>query len=319
MTYLARQRTTLANRLVHVQSAETKARHVEHLLAAQHPDGGFAGREGGADLYYTAFGLLGLSLLRATVPHVVTERLIGYLCASWERPSHLVDFFSLLHAFRLLQELRPDPQEHLRALPEELRDAESEWGDLVVAGLETCRTPDGGFGRTPGQTSGSTYATFLTLLCHEELNKPVAHAEKANAFLQSRRRDDGGYVELAPMRRSGANPTAAAVASLRVLTPDGMDWASTAAFLATLQGMEGGVTANARAPLADLLSTFTTTWTLFELGELAALDGRAALRFVQGLEMPNGGFRAGAWDDRADVEYTFYGLGALALLGSDVD
>ena len=26
-----------------------------------------------------------------------------------------------------------------------------------------------------------------------------------------------------------------------------------------------------------------------------------------------GGFRGGLWDDRTDVEYTFYGLGTLAL------
>ena len=27
-----------------------------------------------------------------------------------------------------------------------------------------------------------------------------------------------------------------------------------------------------------------------------------------------GGFRGGVWDERADVEYTFYGLGVLSLL-----
>jgi geranylgeranyl transferase type-2 subunit beta len=32
------------------------------------------------------------------------------------------------------------------------------------------------------------------------------------------------------------------------------------------------------------------------------------------LEFPTGGFRGAAWDDMADAEYTFYGLGALGLL-----
>ena len=36
--------------------------------------------------------------------------------------------------------------------------------------------------------------------------------------------------------------------------------------------------------------------------------------FVMGLELPTGGFRAGLWDNVADVEYTFYGLGTVALL-----
>ena len=32
------------------------------------------------------------------------------------------------------------------------------------------------------------------------------------------------------------------------------------------------------------------------------------------LEFPTGGFRAATWDAQADVEYTFYGLGLVALL-----
>jgi geranylgeranyl transferase type-2 subunit beta len=77
---------------------------------------------------------------------------------------------------------------------------------------------------------------------------------------------------------------------------------------------EGGLRANARAPLADLLSTFTGCWTLHQLGALDRIDTRAALAFVRSLELPTGGFRGGLWDERTDVEYTFYGLGTLALL-----
>ena len=36
-------------------------------------------------------------------------------------------------------------------------------------------------------------------------------------FLKSRRREDGGFVEIAPMRRSGTNPTAAAVGLFQLL------------------------------------------------------------------------------------------------------
>ncbi|NQT17636.1 MAG: beta-hydroxylase, partial [Planctomycetes bacterium] len=47
---------------------------------------------------------------------------------------------------------------------------------------------------------------------------------------------------------------------------------------------------------------------------LGRIDLTAARRYVEALEQPGGGFRGGVWDDAADVEYTFYGLGALALL-----
>ena len=35
---------------------------------------------------------------------------------------------------------------------------------------------------------------------------------------------------------------------------------------------------------------------------------------AESLAQPGGGFRGGDFDDAADVEYTFYGLGTLALL-----
>ena len=79
-------------------------------------------------------------------------------------------------------------------------------------------------------------------------------------------------------------------------------------------GAEGGLRANDRIPLADLLSTFTGLWTMDQLRGRQRLDLDEVRRFVQSLEMPTGGFRAGLLDNVADVEYTFYGLGTMALL-----
>jgi geranylgeranyl transferase type-2 subunit beta len=72
--------------------------------------------------------------------------------------------------------------------------------------------------------------------------------------------------------------------------------------------------ANTRIPIADLLSTFTGALTLLDLQAIDQIDIRAALRFAQGLQLEFGGFHAAVWDDADDVEYTFYGLGCLALL-----
>jgi hypothetical protein len=43
------------------------------------------------------------------------------------------------------------------------------------------------------------------------------------------------------------------------------------------------------------------------------------LGYVRSLEKAGGGFRGGLWDEGDDVEYTFYGLGALALLSRPAD
>ena len=73
--------------------------------------------------------------------------------------------------------------------------------------------------------------------------------------------------------------------------------------------------ANGRAPLADLLSTFTATWTLAELGAPDRLDAGEVLLYAHALARAEGGFHGGLWDEGADVEYTFYGLGVLGLFG----
>jgi geranylgeranyl transferase type-2 subunit beta len=66
-------------------------------------------------------------------------------------------------------------------------------------------------------------------------------------------------------------------------------------------------------PLADLLSTFTASWTLAELGAADRLDAREVSGYAEAVERAQGGFRGGLWDEKVDVEYTFYGLGVLAL------
>jgi geranylgeranyl transferase type-2 subunit beta len=62
------------------------------------------------------------------------------------------------------------------------------------------------------------------------------------------------------------------------------------------------------------LSTFTGAWTLADLGAIDQLDLVAVKPFVESLQWDHGGFQAAAWDVTTDVEYTFYGLGCLALL-----
>jgi len=84
--------------------------------------------------------------------------------------------------------------------------------------------------------------------------------------------------------------------------------------IAHMQTEEGGMRANTKMPIADVLSSFTGMLTLADLGALHEIDTDRARKFVLEQQMPTGGLRAAAWDEVADVEYTFYGLGCLALL-----
>jgi geranylgeranyl transferase type-2 subunit beta len=221
----------------------------------------------------------------------------------------VVDFFSFLYAVALVQ---------LAGGGDVLCDSPPEWPERVAGTLESLRAPDGGYAKQPGGPSGSTYHTFLVALCYQLLNRSLPDADAAVRFVLTRRRDDGGFVEVAPQRKSGSNPTAAAVGVLRIAgTLDEETRDSVIGFLTAVVSFEGGIQANERAPLADLLSTFTGLWTLADLNALDRIDAAAARRYALGQEFPAGGFRGGVWDEAADVEYTFYGLGTLALVGSE--
>jgi geranylgeranyl transferase type-2 subunit beta len=304
--YLVRLTTRLADSLAR-QPEAFRHRHAAYLLACQNADGGFGGRDPASDLYYTAFALRGLAVLGELVPETAAKA-AEYVRLRLTGSATVVDFFSLLYASLLIQS---------SAGIDVLADAAADWPERVAALLESFHTPDGGYGKTPGAAFGSTYQTFLVALCYEMLGRSLPNADAAARFVRERRCDDGGFVEMKQMKRTGTNPTAAAVGLLRMI--DALDLATctgVAEMLSRMQSIEGGLLANARIPAADLLSTFTGCWTLEECGGRERVDAAKALRYVRSLERPDGGFHGGSWDGGFDVEYTFYGLGAVALLGT---
>jgi geranylgeranyl transferase type-2 subunit beta len=286
---------------------QMRQRHVDFLLRAQNPDGGFSGREGESDLYYTGFALRSLALLGA-LEGQVAHKAGAFLRSCMNAQTSVVDFLSFLYSSLLLQ---------LVGQVDVLGDAPADWPERVARTLETFRTPDQGYNKSPGAASGSTYHTFLVGLCYQLLGIDWPNRDGLASFVRSRRREDGGFVEVAPMRRSGTNPTAAGIGILHLTL--GMDLPAedvqpAVDFLAQMPSDEGGLRANDRVPLADLLSTFTGCWTLHLLGALDRIDVAAGRRYVENLQRPEGGFLGGLWDEATDVEYTFYGLGSLAIL-----
>jgi geranylgeranyl transferase type-2 subunit beta len=305
--YLLRLTTRLAEGLSRLP-VDFRQRHAAYLAACQNPDGGFSGREGGSDLYYTGFALRGLAVLEALTPEI-SNGAADFLRLHLTQQASVVDFFSLLYSCVLVQ---------LGGGPDVLAASPKDWPDRVAATLETFRTPDGGYGKSVGDRAGSTYHTFLVILCYQLLGRDLPDTERLKTFINSRQREDGGFVEIAPMRRGGTNPTAAALGVLQILAATADEFhtetQNVISFLTGMASSEGGLRANARAPLADLLSTFTGAWTLDQMNALNRLDLNSIRSYVQALEMNSGGFRAGLWDSRSDVEYTFYGLGVLGLL-----
>jgi geranylgeranyl transferase type-2 subunit beta len=196
-----------------------------------------------------------------------------------------------------------------------LAQAPADWPERLAQLLESFRTPDGGYAKTHEGAAGSTYHTFLVALCYELIGRQAPGPDRLREFLLQRQRDDGGFVEIAPMQRSGTNPTAAAVAVLNMvgaITPPLRS--DVEGFLGDVWSGEGGFQANTRVPFPDSLSTFTGLLTALDLGLTGPVQPAPCQAFIDSLEFPDGGFRGALWDTIADVEYSFYALGVLALL-----
>lgn len=283
---------------------EIRRRHSVWIKGLQNPDGGFSGREGGSDLYYTGFALRSLAVLQELEPEIC-ERSARFLQSRLNERATVVDLFSLLVSSLLVQ---------LGGGPDVFASSSPGWADRAAATLETHRHPDGGYAKSPGGTSGSTYTTFLVALALEVLRRPIPNPQLVVSFLQTRERS-GGFVEISQMKRAGTNPTAAAIGTLQILNAldDSLRVTTTEFLMKLFAPADGGLRANDRIPTADLLSTFTGCWTLSDLGSLHRVDCDRIVAYAESLQSATGGFRGASWDTGKDVEYTFYGIGVLAL------
>ncbi|QDT66062.1 prenyltransferase/squalene oxidase repeat-containing protein [Calycomorphotria hydatis] len=281
-------------------------RHQSFLLSMQMPDGGFRGREGDSDLYYTGFAVRALSLIDG-FDQSCAGRVGDYLGQSQFDRLEVIDLISWMYSALVVQ---------FSGGPDVLSDAPDDWPQQIAEKLETTRTADGGYAKTTEGAAGSTYHSFLVALIYEMIQQPLPYSDRLVQFLFDRQRDDGGFVEIAPMKRSGTNPTAAAAALLKMY--DALDAETVediTGFLGDVWTNEGGFQANTRIPFADGLSSFTGLLTCRDLNITNLADEQRMKTLVETqLEFPTGGFRGAAWDTDADVEYTFYGLGLLGLL-----
>jgi geranylgeranyl transferase type-2 subunit beta len=255
-----------------------RAASAGYVAGLQQSGGGFPGRAGGADLYYTDFALRALTL--AVPGHPALSAAIPFLASA--APAVTVEAaFNACNAARMLRTpLRADATTFVR--------------DLLT--------------RPPA----TAYHAFLLLLCADIAGLPLPAWTDS---LLALRCADGGFSTRAGETAGQANATAAVVGACTALDAvDGLDRAALVAFLAGLQAPDGGLRAHAAAPDGDLLSTFTGALTLAGLDALGAVRTGDLARFVRRQLLPGGGFRAGDRDTAPDIEYTYYGLATLSLL-----
>ncbi len=267
---------------------------VERFLTGHiQPDGGFRGRSGASDLYFTVFGLEAMLAVGADVPaRGVARYLRGFGAGA------SLDLVHLACLARCWANL-PDGLPHRPSRP-------------AMAGLiEQFRSADGGYAQGRGSQRGTAYACFLSLGAYQDLQQEMPEPNGLARCVESLRTGDGGYAN-APAAEVGSTPaTAAAVTVLhqlgRPIRRAVGEW---------LMGRlhpAGGFLAVPAAPLPDLLSTATALHALAAMRVPLEPLRRQCLAFIASLRR-DGGY-CGSWaDDVADCEYTYYALLALGHL-----
>lgn len=270
---------------------------VSFVLGSLREDGGFAGRSGESDLYYTVFGTECLRALDADVP---VDRIAAYLERFGDGAS--LDLVHLACLARVWVALDP------RRLEPPARDA-------ILSRIESRRSRDGGYAREPDAAAGSAYDAFLALAAYQDLEREPPDPGRLAGSVKALRTRDGGYSN-EPHRERGSTPaTAAAVTLLRHLQ-EPVDRAA-ASWLLDRRDASGGFRAAPEAPMPDLLSTATALHALRAMGVSLFGIHESCLDFLDSLWTARGGFR-GVWaDPEVDCEYTYYGLLALGSLARE--
>jgi prenyltransferase beta subunit len=260
------------------------------IRSRQNADGGFQDRQGRSDLYYTVFGLDGLSALQVPLPLALVRDYLRRFAGGEN-----LDFVHTCCLARLWSHF-----------PDSERPAE------LLSRIERWRTPDGGYHQRPVALRTSAYGAMLAGAAYLDWRRTPPRPRRLAASLRRLRTADGAWANEPGLTEGTTTATAAAITFYRhsqLTPPDELG-----RWLLAQAHPQGGFKAFPRAPAPDLLSTATA---------LHALDGmqidfshlkEPLLDYVDTLWNAEGGFHGHWADDALDVEYTYYGLLALGHL-----
>src|SRR6185295_5766716 len=164
-------------------SGEYHARHAKWIIAQQTEAGAFGNRRGKPDLYYTAFALRSLSALNELNAEIC-GRVARWLIAIAREPDSVrlrqpsgafcdtVQAASWWDSMLLCEE----------ASGKCLDDAErASLKQLTLDRLQAMRREDGGYAKTPIETNGSLYHTFIAASLHARMGLVVPDEEKVRS------------------------------------------------------------------------------------------------------------------------------------------
>ena len=153
MTYLANLTLRLTAAVAGLPE-DVRTRHAAYLAGAQNDDGGFAGRKGSSDLYYTSFGLRALAML-GTLDDPTAVRAAEFLRRQLQPKLPSIDFLSLVISAVLcamVGAFAGNFQKHVE--PDEYLAIHLSVEFVLIAVI-------GGLGTVPGPVVGGIVLTYL--------------------------------------------------------------------------------------------------------------------------------------------------------------
>lgn len=274
---------------------EAAERITGFILKNRQSDGGFQGRSGQSDLYYTHFALESLIALEYPLAGLRMEEYLARFGAG--------DSLDLVHLACLIRcwgRLTGIPARCRRQWRWRLRTF---W---LLAGAGRPKTAEGLI---------SAYQAFLLALASEAAELPAPPEALIRRGLHRWQAGDGGYANL-PGVATGTTTVTAAVAILLAMLQD-RTVEPLAAWLADRYSPMGGFSPSSRGGAPDLLSTATALVALRAMGADWPDRREDLLNFIDILWDESGGFGGSLGDPRPDVEYTYYGLLALGALAEE--
>jgi prenyltransferase beta subunit len=282
-------------------SSRLRDRVADYVVSKRLADGGYPGRAGSSDLYYTDFALRILSQTRAE--EVRRPATCSY--ARWS--SDIADIPECLNRISIASLCDvPMPR-------------------MASTCLDRHRLSSGCFSRSASLPVPSSYCTFLGAMCEDMLGITHQVSKDSIETILRVQQPDGGFTDIGSDADPQTNATSAAISYLlravlfeSPLSGDcgpelngSMDRA--VAYLLHMQASDGGFRAHSKAMYPDLLSTFTALATLMAMDRVRQVDLKKHVRFVGLLADAGGGFRSCAVDTEPDIEYTYYGLNCLSI------
>ncbi|MDR2440567.1 MAG: terpene cyclase/mutase family protein [Planctomycetaceae bacterium] len=287
-----------------IKLGEPRKLLLQHFFrAAQTEEGGFAGRYFRGDLYYTAFALRGLFLLGALDDPRLLQSVSIFLEHEEKQEMKPIDLVSFLFSSTIIHWANNT-------------ELSAKQKNKILTQWKKFQRDDGCFASSEHTAYSSTYTTFLAAVSFEMLEAEEEKRAIPVTPILARQCSDGGFTELAVLRRSGTNPTAAAIAFLKMLGCELPNRQATINFLLNRQTPQGGFQAHELIPIPDLLSSFTAAVALGDLNAQQQCHSELLRCFLSELQLRDGGYCGSLWDRQSDTEYTFYGLALESLFSA---